>query len=167
MEYKEVAGSESWGRTIEMGMGIKILVGGIEITEEITKICRHARYDLEEAIKNELWRTDPEIIARKIQDRKDLIACFPQDMMIYVEDIPNEYWNAAHGTPWLMVTTPKGRIKIGWRKRVIVVDWEQSVISANTESLFPDEDVTKSGKMIHAWGYGKATEYLKKILESV
>ncbi len=165
IQYKEVVGSESWGGTT--AMGIKILIGGIEITEEITKICRNARYDLEDAIKNELWRTDPEIIARKIQDRKDLIACFPTGVMIYAEDIPNEYWrNAAHGTPWLMVTTPKGRIKIGWRKRVIVVDWEQSVISANADSLFPDEDVTRSRKMIHAWGYEKATEYIKKILES-
>lgn len=164
MEYKEVAGSESWGGPT--AMGIKILIGGIEITEEITKICRNARHDLEDAIKNELWRTDPEIIARKIQDRKDLIACFPTDVMIYVEDIPNEYGNGTHGTPWLMVTTPKGRIKIGWRKRVIVVDWEQSVNQQTAEELFPDEDVTKSGKMIHAWFYDKAAEYIKKILES-
>ena len=162
MEYKEVAGSESWGGPT--AMGIKILIGGIEITEEITKICRNARHDLEDAIKNELWRTDPEIIARKIQDRKDLIACFPTDVMIYVEDIPNEYWNGTHGTPWLMVTTPKGRIKIGWRKRVIVVDWSDTVVNKTADELFSDEDVTKGKQMIHAWGYEKAAEYINTIL---
>lgn len=88
MEYTEVSSSESWGGAIELG--IKILVGGIEITKEIETICSHARYDLFEAIKNELYRTDSEIIARKIQDKRNLIACFPTDVMIYVEDIPNE-----------------------------------------------------------------------------
>lgn len=64
--------------------------------------------------------------------------------------------------PWMRVHTPKNIITIGWRKRVMVVDWSESTLNVTT-SIFAEEDVTKGEKMIHAWSEEKAVEYLRKI----
>lgn len=83
---------------------------------------------------------------------------------IYVEEIPNEYKSKLYNpAPWLIVTTVRGRIKIGWGKRAISIDWSDSDIEDWAEELFKDEEVTKFGKGIHAWGYAKAAEFLRKL----
>lgn len=80
--------------------------------------------------------------------------------------IPNKYCPCDRCPPWYLAqvndSTP---ITIGWRKRVINIDWEQS--GKNLEGLFESEDVTKGGGYIHAWGYDKASEYLAKILPAL
>ena len=85
---------------------------------------------------------------------------------IYVEEIPNGYCNryCCKHLPWFVVTTKVGRITIGWRKRVINIDWEGSAITKKANELFPQEDVTKGDKLIHAWGYEKAKEYIGVLL---
>lgn len=80
------------------------------------------------------------------------------------ELIPNEYCSdscCAH-LPWIMFHTPLGDIKIGWRKRVIEITWQENCHEFNVLELFADEDVTKGDNYIHAWGYEKLYEYLKK-----
>lgn len=91
---------------------------------------------------------------------------------IRMVSLPNEYCPCDHCAPWFNVNTEFGTIKIGWRKRVINIDW-----SAATEtlkacgqlpkksilSLFKDEDVTKGNTYIHAWGWEKAQDYLGRI----
>jgi len=99
--------------------------------------------------------------------------------------IKNEYWgdDPVWATPWILMRTPKGSIKMGWRKRVISIDWSDVVAfhckelkdfkdheakeaiekSFLAKTLFPDEDVTKDEFLIHAWGYGKLLEYLTKL----
>ena len=74
--------------------------------------------------------------------------------------LPNNYWPdvpeyAPIRTPWYRALTPWGVITIGWRKRVIEIDWSTTKI----EHEFKD-DVTKSKTMIHAWTAGKAADYL-------
>jgi hypothetical protein len=68
--------------------------------------------------------------------------------------------------PWYLAQvdniTP---ITIGWRKRVINIDWEES--GKDLAGLFTSEDVTKGSGYIHAWGYDKAAEYLSKILPAL
>lgn len=92
------------------------------------------------------------------------------DNPIYVKEIPNEYYNKYSylAVPWLLVTTTKGIIKIGWRSKVINIDWSESDVLSTAEDLFPDENVTKGDytnwRYIHAWGYDKAREYISKIL---
>ena len=62
-----------------------------------------------------------------------------------------------------MITTRIGHIKMGWRKRVISIDWSGTEVQAKAQDLFPTEDVTKLEKSIHAWTEEKAAEYLDKL----
>ena len=84
---------------------------------------------------------------------------------IYVKVIDNQYSNhpVYFSNPWIEVTTTKGLIKIGWRKRVINLDWSESDINVYAETLFAQENVTKGDKLIHCWSYEKAIEYLIKL----
>lgn len=82
----------------------------------------------------------------------------------------NEYCSCELCAPWFNVKTEFGNIKIGWRKRVINIDWGSPTVTVrskllhkNISSLFKDEDVTKGNDYIHAWGWEKAQEYLTKI----
>ena len=85
----------------------------------------------------------------------------------YTEDvnllsIPNEYWKD-DCEPWYLAQVgDRQPIKIGWRKRVINIDWSAS--KKNLGHLFETEDVSKDSDYIHAWGYEKASEYLVKII---
>lgn len=88
---------------------------------------------------------------------------------IYMEEIPNEYWPEAYAfeklaSPWFMVTTRVGHFKIGWRKNVIVLDWERTTLSADGAVVFAEESTTKDRRMIHCHGYDKLREYLKKLV---
>lgn len=67
---------------------------------------------------------------------------------------------------WFKFTVPAGNIVIGWRKRVINIDWSDIGIP------MPDvpgagEDVTCGNGYTHAWGNDKATEYLTKIRAAI
>jgi hypothetical protein len=86
--------------------------------------------------------------------------------------MPNQYCPCDHCTPWFDVNTEFGTIQIGWRKRVLHIDWSAMAdrLAACGElptirfvDLFKDEDVTKGSDFIHAWGYEKAQDYLGRI----
>jgi hypothetical protein len=80
---------------------------------------------------------------------------------------PNKYCSCDHCAPWFKVYTKFGIINIGWRKRVINIDWKGLDVNPSLReeilSLFTEEDVTKGDNNIHAWGWEKAEEYLTKI----
>jgi hypothetical protein len=93
-----------------------------------------------------------------------------------LEKIPNKYWPEAYvearqESPWWKVKTERGIIQIGWRKRVISIEW------CNLGIVYPmsstpqgkeysqhkhvsTDDVTKWPTGIHAWSLGKAVDYL-------
>jgi len=101
-----------------------------------------------------------------------LAAGFKDPIMLRT---PNEYCSCDSCATWFNVNTEFGTIKIGWRKRVINIDWTAAIETAlargvdgkrlNLVSLFKKEDVTKTSMYIHAWGWEKAQEYLAKICE--
>lgn len=84
----------------------------------------------------------------------------------YLEDIENGYWPPAYKTkpfysPWFRAHTQYGVIIIGWRKRVISIDWSET--KRDLLHLFKDLDVTKDRHMIHAWGPEEAVARLATI----
>ncbi len=84
---------------------------------------------------------------------------------IHVKTIDNQYCKDAccYKYPWIIVATKKGSIKLGWRKRVMNLDWSESDIKAIGTELFKDENTTTGEHYIHCWGKDKAIEYLKKL----
>jgi hypothetical protein len=82
-----------------------------------------------------------------------------------MDAIPDEYCGR-EDTPWYLIQLPKGTIKIGWRKRVISIDWSAYMNGIDLSELFKKEDVTKGATMIHAYGVKSATDYLKRIREA-
>lgn len=87
---------------------------------------------------------------------------------VYVEVIDNQYCSNAccYKFPWIVVTTEKGRITLGWRKRVMNLDWTDSIIEADGRELFKGEHTTIEERYIHCWGKEKAIEYLKKLADT-
>ena len=69
-------------------------------------------------------------------------------------DIKNGY--SGDESDWLLVKTEYGLIQLGWRHRVISIDWSDTGI----EYLIAD-DVTKDIDSCHAWSYENAIKYLK------
>lgn len=81
-------------------------------------------------------------------------------------EIANRYWpddphyeDIRRQQPWWLVKTPAGLIQIGWRKRVISIDWSDTAI----RTVITDDEVTKDNTMVHAWSTVRALEYLTKL----
>lgn len=89
-------------------------------------------------------------------------------------ELTNQYWPEAYveliqKNPWWLVKTEYGLIKIGWRKRVISIDWSDTLYQAEIigESVWPNsitkDEVTRSETIVHAYSYIKALEYLSAL----
>jgi hypothetical protein len=77
---------------------------------------------------------------------------------LYWPDHPN-YDEMREKFPWWVIHVEGGgAITIGWRKRVIFIDWSMT----NRRGLITEDDVTKDNTMVHAWSLEKALEYLRK-----
>lgn len=160
-EYVLAQGIESNGK-----IGVKILISADrKLKDDEERMCREFCSNLVDAIQYHDEKTSLEAIQKVKDERAQILSLFPS--VIYVRDIPNEYWPKNYGFyyfPWFIVTTAIGHIKIGCRKRVIVIDWTDTDVKQSADELFPDENVTKINKSIHAWGYDKAREYISKLL---
>lgn len=80
-----------------------------------------------------------------------------------LQHVVNDYWPAneryddvRNQSPWWLVGTSKGLVLIGWRKRVIEINWSRTPVRA----IVTEDDVTKDDTMVHAYSYAKAVEYL-------
>jgi hypothetical protein len=78
-----------------------------------------------------------------------------------LKEIPNSYCPCETCGPWFVARLPYGDITIGWRKRVINIDWSSTKVDLS--GLFLEEDTTKGAHMIHAWGKDKAIDYVGRI----
>jgi len=85
-------------------------------------------------------------------------------------EIANQYWpNVEHyakiraDNPWWLVKTKQGLIRIGWRKRVIEIDWSDTKVEATVTK----DAVTMSNTMVHAWSTEDALRYLKVLAVSL
>lgn len=157
-------------------LGIAIFVSGSpEVLEAFEAASEHnpSRYASRawERLCDLERRSKPEYDVRRIRTHEDLLAAFVNAGLepVYVQEVHNEYENQPPGSdsPWLLVTTRLGHFKVGWRKRVIILDWEQTEVGYSAQVLFDGENVTMEGKMIHCYGYAKLTDYLKRMRRPV
>lgn len=170
LEYETLYSSEGWGS--HGGFGIKILVAATTLPDLKQKSIWYATDKAAELISAEvraaILALSSDAQKRAEKERTELIGLFPEH--IFVEAIPNGYcsqWCCRH-LPWFIITTRIGRFKIGWRKRVINIDWSETVGTKDARELFRDEDTTRGGrgeKYIHAWGLDKAKEYIQAIMD--
>jgi hypothetical protein len=83
-------------------------------------------------------------------------------------ELPNGYWprnehyaQIRADNPWWLVQTEIGPIQIGWRKRVISIDWGAcSFGHMPVRGIVTEDDVTKEDTLVHAYTMAKAVEYL-------
>lgn len=77
--------------------------------------------------------------------------------------LPNGYCpeDCCSHRPWALVETKYGLIKIGWRKKVISIEWSKDLKIHGKDTLAKGDDwVTSLENGVHAWGYGKAIDQL-------
>jgi hypothetical protein len=74
-------------------------------------------------------------------------------------ELPDQYHERQY-MPWLLVKTKYGLLKMGWRKRVMSIEW--SDIGFKAKDLTADE-VTKEDYLVHAWTVPKAIEYITEL----
>ena len=169
--WKTLYKKESWGNQT-FGIEVRVAMDR-EFTENDKRFSYKIGDEIEDAILREGARINPELQAERDAEQRHFMTCFPDNMNIFAEAIPNQYCSryCCEMSPWYKVTTPKGVITIGWRKRVIHLEWEPRVTGGiNADTLFPNEkvygdvDVTRYDCVIHAYGYDKAKQYLSVIL---
>lgn len=167
-DYKTLHESESYGTDGQFAL--KIQVAATKLPDLKSKEIRMAVYKAQELIssvvRGEIKKADPKTAIATLNNRRLVDDVF--DGPIFVEEIPNGYckdWCCQH-LPWFVVTTCVGRFAIGWRKRVISIDWSETVGTASYDTLFPNEDTTKGTSYIHAWSIEDAKRYVDEIVGS-
>ena len=130
---------------------------------DISEATYQAADLIKKAVLGKVIANDPKAQQRAIDERKAILDLFSG--LIYAKEIPNGYCSdyCCKHLPWFIVTTNIGDFKIGWRKSVMHIEWTDTTVKKTAEELFPNEDVTKSDRMIHAWGYDKAKQYIETI----
>lgn len=81
-------------------------------------------------------------------------------------EIKNRYWPDGSRydnvrSPWFLAKTDLGLIVIGYRKRVLSIDWSDTKVKA----IVITDNVTKDDYSVHAWTTVKAVEYLTNLQE--
>lgn len=77
--------------------------------------------------------------------------------------LQNQYWPEVDDylkiramNPWWLVMTEYGLVELGWRKRVVSIDWSATDVRA----VVTTDDVTKCDTLVHAWNLPDAVKYL-------
>lgn len=167
-DYSMGAKYECWGDA--GSFGVKIMLAGdavdIAFNQKAERMLSRQAEEIFKGLAAAKIAADPKTAEKVAATCAQLLECF-SGQEIFVEPIQNEYckdWCCRHKRSYIVVTR-KGPIKIGWRKSVISIDWSNSQILATADALFPTENVTKDGRLIHAWGYDKAHEYVTRLLD--
>jgi hypothetical protein len=80
----------------------------------------------------------------------------------YWPDVP-DYQELRKNSPWWLVKTEFGLIQIGWRKRVISINWEDTGVKC----LVTTDEVTHEELLVHAYSYAKAVQYLTTLHQEI
>jgi hypothetical protein len=78
--------------------------------------------------------------------------------ILHVDEIVNGYWPPVYVSvpPWFLVTTKYGVLKVGWRKRVLSIEWTRTKVRGRITA----DHVTCEEDYTHAWTFAKAVEYM-------
>jgi hypothetical protein len=121
----------------------------------------------------ENWEHDHNVRVRREQMQRDGLEETTAILMLAGLK-PERMWELANGywpntpayddvrRPWWLAQTSVGLIQIGWRKRVLAIDWSATGIAI----IVTTDEVTKDTTMVHAYSQEKAVEYLKKLREA-
>lgn len=176
--YHLMTMEESWGASGSSGIKIFAKSNKIDLSprgrmleeDPFRRECYHARYKLERDLQNQIVHEDPMGPVRKASTQRTLLAAFSEEI-IFAQEIPNEYPDGDEWDPWYLVSTEMGMFKIGWRRRVINLDWSRTKLKRSGKDLFPNEDVTrgedgeKESYFIHCYGHEKAKEYVRRLFD--
>jgi len=168
MEFVTLHKSELCGSDGAFGLEIKVAATNLPDLKQdsIWRAANSASELIESAVRKAVKDNDPKTAVATENNRKVVDEVFPAP--IFVEEIDNGYcgdWCCKH-LPWFIVTTKIGRFTIGWRKRVISIDWQDTTGAESAIALFKDEDVTKGLRSIHAWSIEDAQRYVETIMLS-
>ena len=125
----------------------------------ITALFYHISEDTYELVSN-VERKDKAKVQKEEQEKLLNVFKLANIEVLKYWEIKNEY--SGDKADWLLVKTPLGLIKIGWRKRVVNIDWSDTGIKYLTK-----DDVTKDEYFCHAWSYEKAVSYLTKLVREI
>lgn len=78
----------------------------------------------------------------------------------------NEYGSVAYRGPWYLFSYKGATIRVGWRKRVIEIDWsrvESTELRTMIAKLFADVESTHTNTIVHANNANEATKFLSDI----
>lgn len=116
------------------------------------------------SICSSLLSVDADAIERRRLMRQEIVGLFGESA-VYVEEIPNRYGSSWYYSmsPWFRITTRIGNFIVGWRKRVIHIEWTDTLVNDLSVTVFQDVDVTKFDRCIHAWSYLDAKNYINRI----
>jgi hypothetical protein len=82
----------------------------------------------------------------------------------YFENCEDEVGkHIAKTSPHWLVKTDKGLIRLGWRKRVLEIDWTDTKI----EKIVTEDEVTKNEHLVHAYTIPDAVKYLQSLAEEI
>lgn len=92
--------------------------------------------------------------------------------ILNIWEIKNQYCGeeCCKHKPWWLVQTKYGMITIGWRKRVISIEWKFiNALQLNGKEVQPKEDswVTSWENGVHAYGYAKTVEYMTNFKDKI
>lgn len=126
--------------------------------EDFAACSKHIR-EIERVLQARTYKLDPIEQAHALEERTKLLAAFPD--AIYVQPVKNQYHgDSPYGQmrPWFEVTTKRGIFLVGWRKRVINLDWTKTDVMSKGSEVFPDHQMTMGDAYLHTGTY----EYLKE-----
>ena len=149
--------------------GVKILA---TVKRPLSREENLALYEAEEliteAILKEDLRLDPSAQHQKNQATEVMLSLFIKGA--HFRELPNGYCSRSccSQKPWYKVLTEIGWLTIGWRKRVMNIDWTETVVELSGEELFPVWDSTRSRKgdptrFLHVGSYEDAQKVIDQL----
>jgi hypothetical protein len=162
-EWQKIGYLVSAGSAGNLGVMIFVTGAPADMTGDEAWAIQKQCQPVHELLEAMAWRRDPKRPEQALRNGA-LLACFPDP--IFVEAIPNAYCSrpCCEHLPWFVVTTKIGRFKIGWRKRVISIDYAETIVRTRAEDLFGDRTMTRFEMTVHASDLEDARAVISRII---